>query len=57
MTVDNGIFSRGGRSCPCAGIPVLVTNHHLPGETLPAAEAIDDPNLRDCDFPSNRWPE
>lgn len=40
------------RSCPCAGIPVLVTDHHLPGETLPAAEAIVNPNLRDCDFPS-----
>ncbi|MCS5881691.1 hypothetical protein LNP17_25940 [Klebsiella variicola subsp. variicola] len=34
------------------GIPVLVTDHHLPGETLPAAEAIVNPNLRDCDFPS-----
>jgi single-stranded-DNA-specific exonuclease len=31
---------------------VLVTDHHLPGETLPAAEAIINPNLRDCDFPS-----
>jgi single-stranded-DNA-specific exonuclease len=31
---------------------VLVTDHHLPGETLPAAEAIVNPNLRDCDFPS-----
>jgi hypothetical protein len=35
---------------------VLVTDHHLPGETLPAAEAIVNPNLRDCDFPS-KWDE
>ncbi|MCJ8705278.1 single-stranded-DNA-specific exonuclease RecJ, partial [Escherichia coli] len=32
--------------------PVIVTDHHLPGETLPAAEAIINPNLRDCNFPS-----
>lgn len=31
---------------------MLVTDHHLPGETLPDAEAIINPNLRDCDFPS-----
>lgn len=34
------------------GIPVIVTDHHLPCETLPAAEAIINPNLRDCNFPS-----
>lgn len=34
------------------GIPVVVTDHHLPGETLPNAEAIINPNLRECDFPS-----
>ena len=34
------------------GIPVIVTDHHLPGDTLPAAEAIINPNLRDCNFPS-----
>jgi single-stranded-DNA-specific exonuclease len=56
MTVDNGISSHAGRSCACAGIPVLVTDHHLPGETLPAAEAIINPNLRDCDFRRNHWP-
>ncbi len=31
---------------------VLVTDHHLPGETPPAAEAIVNPNLRGCAFPS-----
>ncbi|PPK19478.1 single-stranded-DNA-specific exonuclease RecJ, partial [Klebsiella pneumoniae] len=34
------------------GIPGLVTDHPLPGGTLSAAEAIANPNLRDCDFPS-----
>ncbi len=53
MTVDNGISSHaGGDHAHALGIPVLVTDHHLPGETLPAAEAIVNPNLRDCDFPS-----
>jgi single-stranded DNA-specific DHH superfamily exonuclease len=53
MTVDNGISSHAGVDHAHAlGIPVLVTDHHLPGETLPAAEAIINPNLRDCDFPS-----
>ena len=53
MTVDNGISSHAGVDHAHAlGIPVLVTDHHLPGETLPAAEAIVNPNLRDCDFPS-----
>ncbi len=53
MTVDNGISSHAGVDHAHAlEIPVLVTDHHLPGETLPAAEAIVNPNLRDCDFPS-----
>jgi single-stranded-DNA-specific exonuclease len=38
MTVDNGISSHAGVDHAHAlGIPVLVTDHHLPGETLPAA--------------------
>ncbi|VEB95525.1 Single-stranded-DNA-specific exonuclease recJ [Cedecea lapagei] len=53
MTVDNGISSHAGvERAHALGIPVLVTDHHLPGETLPAAEAIINPNLTDCDFPS-----
>ena len=53
MTVDNGISSHAGVDHAHAlGIPVLVTDPHLPGVTLPAAEAIGNPNLRDCDFPS-----
>ena len=53
MTVDNGISSHSGVArAHELGIPVLVTDHHLPGETLPAAEAIINPNLADCAFPS-----
>ncbi|AIR06088.1 ssDNA exonuclease RecJ [Cedecea neteri] len=53
VTVDNGISSHAGVDRAHAlGIPVLVTDHHLPGETLPAAEAIINPNLADCAFPS-----
>ena len=53
VTVDNGISSHAGVDhAKALGIPVVVTDHHLPGETLPAAEAIINPNLHDCDFPS-----
>lgn len=53
VTVDNGISSHAGvERAHALGIPVLVTDHHLPGETLPAAEAIINPNLADCEFPS-----
>lgn len=53
LTVDNGISSHAGVDVAHAkGIQVLVTDHHLPGETLPAAEAIVNPNLRGCEFPS-----
>ncbi|MEQ4529823.1 MAG: single-stranded-DNA-specific exonuclease RecJ, partial [Mixta sp.] len=53
LTVDNGISSHAGVECAHQkGIPVLVTDHHLPGETLPAAEAIVNPNLNDSSFPS-----
>lgn len=53
VTVDNGISSHAGVEVAHAkGMQVLVTDHHLPGETLPAAEAIVNPNLRGCAFPS-----
>ncbi|WP_313437744.1 single-stranded-DNA-specific exonuclease RecJ [Atlantibacter hermannii] len=53
MTVDNGISSHAGVAhAHQYGIPVLVTDHHLPGATLPDAEAIINPNLPDCAFPS-----
>lgn len=53
VTVDNGISSHPGVAhAKTLGIPVIVTDHHLPGDTLPEAEAIINPNLRDCEFPS-----
>jgi single-stranded-DNA-specific exonuclease len=53
LTVDNGISSHSGvELAHQKGIPVLITDHHLPGDTLPAAEAIVNPNLADCNFPS-----
>lgn len=53
MTVDNGVSAVEGVALSNElGIPVLVTDHHLPGETLPKALAIVNPNLNDCGFPS-----
>ncbi|CDL83662.1 single-stranded-DNA-specific exonuclease RecJ [Xenorhabdus szentirmaii] len=53
ITVDNGISSHDGVAAAHQhGIKVIVTDHHLPGETLPAADAIINPNLVDCNFPS-----
>ncbi len=53
VTVDNGVASVAGVAAANArGIPVIVTDHHLPGEQLPEAQAIVNPNLADNDFPS-----
>jgi len=53
LTVDNGIAAISGvDAAKACGIPVLVTDHHLPGETLPDAAAIVNPSQPDCDFPS-----
>ena len=53
VTVDNGISSHAGvELAHQKGIQVVVTDHHLPGESLPAADAIVTPNLSDCEFPS-----
>ncbi len=53
LTVDNGISSHAGvETARQYAIPVLITDHHLPGDTLPAAEAIVNPNLSDSAFPS-----
>lgn len=53
LTVDNGIASHAGVDLAHEkGIPVLITDHHLPGDTLPAADAIVNPNLRGCAFAS-----
>jgi single-stranded-DNA-specific exonuclease len=46
VTVDNGVASlEGVAEAARSGIPVLVTDHHLPGQSLPAAAAIVNPNL------------
>lgn len=53
ITVDNGISSVDGvAAAKAAGLKVLVTDHHLPGPELPAADAIVNPNQPGCDFPS-----
>jgi single-stranded-DNA-specific exonuclease len=53
ITVDNGIASVDGVAVANAlGIDVLVTDHHLPGDELPAARAIVNPNQPGCTFPS-----
>ncbi|MCL7422319.1 MAG: single-stranded-DNA-specific exonuclease RecJ [Methylobacter sp.] len=53
ITVDNGISSIDGvKAAKESGLTVLVTDHHLPGHELPAADAIVNPNLPDDKFPS-----
>ncbi|CAH2793221.1 MAG: Single-stranded-DNA-specific exonuclease RecJ [uncultured Paraburkholderia sp.] len=53
ITVDNGIASVDGvEAANALGIDVLVTDHHLPGDDLPAARAIVNPNQPGCTFPS-----
>lgn len=53
ITVDNGISSiEGVAYAKSQGIRVLVTDHHLPGASLPEADAIVNPNQPGCAFPS-----
>jgi single-stranded-DNA-specific exonuclease len=53
VTVDNGVSSiEGVEAARAFGIPVLVTDHHLPGNALPSAEVIVNPNLEDSTFAS-----
>lgn len=53
ITVDNGIASLDGvERATQLGIDVLITDHHLPGETIPSACAIINPNQAGCAFPS-----
>jgi single-stranded-DNA-specific exonuclease len=53
ITVDNGIASvEGVAHAKRLGIGTLVTDHHLPGDALPEAECIVNPNQRGCGFPS-----
>ena len=53
VTVDNGIASvEGVAEAKKLGIEVLVTDHHLPGDSLPDALCIVNPNQPGCEFPS-----
>ena len=53
ITVDNGIASVEGVSeANRLGMQVVITDHHLPGDELPAAMAIVNPNQPGCPFPS-----
>jgi single-stranded-DNA-specific exonuclease len=53
VTVDNGIASiEGVARAGELGIATLITDHHLPAETLPAADCIVNPNQPGCEFPS-----
>ena len=53
VTVDNGVSSLDGVDAARElGIPVLVTDHHLPGESLPRAAVIVNPNLGGSTFAS-----
>ena len=53
ITVDNGIASNAGvTAAQRRGMKVLVTDHHLPGEVLPTADAIINPNQQGDSFPS-----
>jgi len=53
ITVDNGISSvEGVAAARRAGLKVLITDHHLPGDELPLADALVNPNQPGCEFPS-----
>ena len=53
ITVDNGISSNEGTQLARSlNIDVIITDHHLPGRELPIANAIINPNMDGCDFPS-----
>ncbi|MCB1582746.1 MAG: single-stranded-DNA-specific exonuclease RecJ [Marinicella sp.] len=53
ITVDNGISSVNGvTKCKTLDMQVIITDHHLPPEQLPPADAIVNPNTIDDEFPS-----
>ena len=52
ITVDNGIASHSGVALAREqGVAVLITDHHLPPDTLPEANVIVNPNQQGCSFP------
>ncbi|GGP45690.1 single-stranded-DNA-specific exonuclease RecJ [Shewanella saliphila] len=53
ITVDNGISSiEGVAAAKLLGMQVVVTDHHLPGHSLPNADVIVNPNQPGCEFAS-----
>lgn len=53
VTVDNGIASIAGvQAAKEVGIEVIITDHHLPADSLPEAAAIVNPSHPNCNFPS-----
>lgn len=53
VTVDSGVSNvEGVAYAKSKGMRVVITDHHLPGDILPDADAIVNPNLRDDKFPS-----
>ena len=53
ITVDNGIASiEGVEKAKSHGVDVVITDHHLPGDALPNANFIINPNQKSCNFPS-----
>lgn len=53
VTVDNGIANNAGVSVAKElGIQVVITDHHLAGDSLPIADAIVNPNQPNDLFPS-----
>ncbi|BAL24340.1 single-stranded-DNA-specific exonuclease RecJ [Azoarcus sp. KH32C] len=53
ITVDNGIASvEGVAAARSYGMATVITDHHLPGDALPDADVIVNPNQPSCDFPS-----
>jgi single-stranded-DNA-specific exonuclease len=53
ITVDNGIASiEGVAAARAVGMTTVITDHHLPGASLPEADVIVNPNQPGCDFPS-----
>jgi len=52
ITVDCGIVAHEAvAEARAAGMDVIVTDHHTPGDTLPDALAVVNPNRDDCDYP------
>ncbi|TXH71160.1 MAG: single-stranded-DNA-specific exonuclease RecJ [Thiothrix sp.] len=53
MTVDNGVSSiEGVEAAHALGMKTLITDHHLPGQQLPASHVMVNPNQPDDEFPS-----